>query len=419
RNRRYSYEIAYNILRYSILGITMIVMLAGSIFLITLLDPYSIFGRFMTLFGKPLVVQVNNVIASLLSRLDIYILYKVELKGIHAAVYALPALFLILVGYLSLKRGRLYCNTVCPAGTFLGFISKVSIFRIKINATNCTRCGRCAKACKSSCIDFLNEVVDVSRCVTCFNCIDSCNENAISFSFNHNSPESASDDEIDKSKRSFILNTFMLASFAGVASGQNVPVPTKESTVPEDKTAPVCPPGGVSIGHFNDYCIACSLCVGACPTSVLRPSFRQYGLIGIMQPVMDYHKGFCNFECTVCIDVCPTGALLPLVLDAKKLTQLGKAKFIKKNCIVETEHTDCGACSEHCPTKAVKMVPLEVNLVIPEVEEDICIGCGACEYACPTKPFKAIFVNGNPVHLDAKKPKEEAIKLKELEEFPF
>ncbi|MEZ5012466.1 MAG: 4Fe-4S dicluster domain-containing protein [Bacteroidales bacterium] len=113
--------------------------------------------------------------------------------------------------------------------------------------------------------------------------------------------------------------------------------------------------------------------MSACPTSVLQPSFREYGLLGIMQPRMDYHKGFCNFECTVCVDVCPSGALLPLVLEAKKLTQLGKAKFIKENCIVETERTDCRACSEHCPTKAVKMVPFEGNLVIPEVTDDICI----------------------------------------------
>jgi len=374
----------------------------------------------MTYFAKPVLVQFNNLIAAVLSNIDVYTIYEVQLKGIHAAAYALPILFLILIGYLSFKRGRLYCNAVCPVGTFLGFISKVSVFRIRINSNSCTRCGRCAVACKSSCIDFLNESIDVSRCVTCFNCIDSCNDKAISFSPGNGSKDVSGDEHIDKGKRNFILNTLVLtASFAGVANGQDVPVPKKPSTVPEDKTSPVSPPGGISIDHFNDYCTACSLCVGACPTSVLRPSFRQYGISGIMQPVMDYHKGFCNFECTVCIDVCPSGALLPLVLEAKKLTQLGKAKFIKKNCIVETENTDCGACSEHCPTKAVKMIPLEGNLVIPEVEEEICIGCGACEYACPTKPYKAIFVNGNPIHLDAKKPKEEASKTKKLEEFPF
>jgi ferredoxin len=134
---------------------------------------------------------------------------------------------------------------------------------------------------------------------------------------------------------------------------------------------------------------------------------------------MDYHKNFCNFECVRCIEVCPSGALLPLTLEAKKLTQIGKVQFIKENCIVETERTDCGACSEHCPTKAVYMVPFEGNLVIPEINNEICIGCGACEFACPTKPYKAIFVDGNAVHQVAQKPSEEELEVKTLEEFPF
>ncbi len=99
-----------------------------------------------------------------------------------------------------------------------------------------------------------------------------------------------------------------------------------------------------------------------------------------------------------------------LMLEAKKLTQIGKAVFIKDNCIVKTEKTACGACSEHCPTKACSMIPYEGTLVIPEVIDDICIGCGACEHACPTRPYRAIFVDGNPNHEAAKKP-----EIKELQ----
>lgn len=457
RNRKFRFAIPYTITRYSFLAVTVIVALAGSVLMVTILDPYSIFGRMMTYFLKPAVVQGNNLLASILTRFDVYTLYTIQLKGITAAAFILPLFFLGLTGYMAYRHGRLYCNTVCPVGTFLGLISKVSIFGIRIDSSSCTRCGRCAVACKSSCIDFLHESIDVTRCVTCFNCIDSCNDNAISFGIRRSGkpadgseeektkdrrkvaiagdPEvikkpvqagksgiekSVNEESVDTGKRNFIFNTLILsATFTSVANGQDAPVPTKASTVRENREYPVCPPGGIGQEHFNDYCTACSLCVSACPTSVLRPSFRSYGLAGIMQPVMDYHKGFCNFECTVCIDVCPTGALMPLILEAKKLTQLGKVKFIKENCIVETEKTDCGACSEHCPTKAVKMVPFIDNLVIPEVEEDICIGCGACEYACPTVPFKAIYVNGNPVHLDAKKPDTGTLDEKVLEEFPF
>ena len=57
---------------------------------------------------------------------------------------------------------------------------------------------------------------------------------------------------------------------------------------------------------------------------------------------------------------CPTGAIKPLSQMEKKLIQIGKAHFTKEDCIVETKKTDCGACSEHCPTKAVRMVLHEV-----------------------------------------------------------
>lgn len=135
---------------------------------------------------------------------------------------------------------------------------------------------------------------------------------------------------------------------------------------------------------------------------------------------MDYITSFCNYECIQCGIVCPTGAILELPLADKKLVQMGKTKFVKENCIVYTKNTACGACSEHCPTKAVNMVPYKEKLTIPEIKDKLCIGCGACEYACPTDP-KSIYVDGNPVHLVAEKPKEEKLeeKIDYKEEFPF
>jgi ferredoxin len=116
----------------------------------------------------------------------------------------------------------------------------------------------------------------------------------------------------------------------------------------------------------------------------------------------------------------PFRCILPINLQDKKLTQIGIAHFVKDNCIVYTEKTDCGACSEHCPTKAVKMEPIEGGLVAPKVYSEYCIGCGACEYACPTKPYKAIYVEGNFVHAKAKIPVVEQIKAPvSSEDFPF
>lgn len=420
RFRKYGFKKPYTVLRYFILAMTAGIMLLGGAYVLTILDPYSTFGRFMTYFGKPALIFLNNQVAAILGEFDIYTIYKVDIKTYKLAAYAVPVSFVLLVGILSFRYGRLYCNTVCPVGTFLGLLSKVSIFRIKFDESACTRCGRCAAACKSSCIDFLHRHVDITRCVNCFNCLDACSEKAMGYGLVRlKKPETPA--EPDASRRQFIAGSLLfLAGTSQFVGGQNktAPVPTKDSTVREDRLYPVSPPGSTGLGKYTDRCTACSLCVSACPTSVLQPSVSEFGFAGIMQPRMDFHSGFCNYECTICTDICPTGAIMPLVLEAKKLTQIGKAVFIKDNCIVKTEKTACGACSEHCPTKACSMIPYEGTLVIPEVIDDICIGCGACEYACPTRPYRAIFVDGNPNHEAAKKPEIKELQVT-TEDFPF
>lgn len=419
RFRRYGYKKPHTILRYSILAITLIVTMVWGIYMITLLDPYSIFGRFMTFFVKPVVILINNFLAGILGKFDIYTLNNITVKGFPIIGYSIPAAFFLLVGFLSFTKGRLYCNTFCPVGTLLGLLSKVSILRIKFDESLCTRCGRCAIRCKSSCIDFLNHSVDTTRCVDCFNCINTCQDKAISYGVVKLKKKVH---ETDESKRKVIAGSILLLfgiSRISHAQEKTVPIPKKDSTVKENKTLPVCPPGGVSIADFNKDCTACFLCINACPNGVLQPAFMQYGISGIMQPVMDYHKSFCTYKCTICTEICPTSALHPLLLEAKQLTQLGKVKFIKDNCIVKTEKTACGACSESCPTKAVYMIPYEGNLLIPKVDDDICIGCGHCEFACPTVPYKAIYVDGNAIHIAAKKPVNVKSEIKTPIEFPF
>jgi ferredoxin-type protein NapF len=423
RYRKYGYKKPYTITRYLILAVVSGVVLLGGTYVLNMLDPYSIFGRFMTYFAKPVVLSINNFAANILGRFDIYTIYKVDIKFFDLAVYAVPVVFVLLVGVLSIRYGRLYCNSVCPVGTLLGLISKISILRIRFEKdSTCTRCGRCAVACKSSCIDFLNRKIDLSRCVNCFNCIDACSSDGISYSpfFIKRKEKPEKEEPVDDSRRKFIAGTALLiAGLPTVLKGQDiVTTRVKDSGVREDRLYPVCPPGSVSIANFTSRCTACSLCISVCPTSVIQPSLDEYGISGIMQPRMNFEKGFCNYECTKCSQICPTGAIMPLKPEAKKLTQIGKAVYIRDNCYVYTERTACGACSEHCPTKAVSMIPFEDGLYIPETHDNICIGCGACEYACPATPYKAIFVDGNPVHEAAQKPETSEMK-NESNDFPF
>lgn len=455
---RHKYGKPHNFWRYGFLGLAVISLAFGLITFINILDPYSNFSRFVTFFGKPPLILANNFLAGMLSKINIFTLFTVEPRMVPWGVASFQLGFLLLLIWMAAFHGRLYCNTICPVGTFLGFLSGFSLFRIQIDQGSCTHCGLCSVACKSSCIDVKTQTVDLSRCVTCFNCLPVCSTDSIVYRLPEKSVSrklkttpitiDRGKTDIGKRKLLFGLMAFLLGAGSifryGKASAatpgfmkvqknppgekkepdeeveKKIPVATKPSTIPEKKEHAVSPPGSKGLDLFNDRCTACSLCINACPTDVLQPATLQYGLQGFMQPRMDYHSGFCNYECTRCMNVCPTGAILPEPLEQKKLIQMGVAHFEKDNCIVKTEGTDCGACSEHCPTKAVHMVPYEENLVIPEVNEDICIGCGACEFACPTNPYKAIYVNGNPLHKIAEKPKEEEIKpVNPEEDFPF
>ncbi|NWF88623.1 MAG: 4Fe-4S dicluster domain-containing protein [Ignavibacteriaceae bacterium] len=412
----------YSLVKYSILAITIIFVLGGSIYLLILLDPFSIFGKIISNIVRPLLLIMNNILASMLESLGIYWLYPVEIRNIDWISVSVAFIFFISIGMMSFVRGRLYCNLVCPVGTLLGLFSKFSFYKIAIDKANCRSCNLCEKECKAGCIDKKNKIIDFSRCVGCFNCFTACHSDGITYKTALRNTIGYEETESDEPRRAFLKSLLIyFSSLTGISLSQVKIIPKKESTVPINKKFPVSPPGSISIDHFTSSCTACHLCVSACPTQVLQPSFLEYGFLGMMQPRMDYKTSFCNYDCVICSEVCPTGAIQKIIADEKKLCQLGKAVFVKENCIVYTEETACGACSEHCPTKAVDMLEPHKNLKAPKLNNDICIGCGACEFACPTKPYKAIYVEGNQIHLAAKKPKLEKLEqqLDIKEDFPF
>ena len=420
---KFDYTQPFTKTRYMILGIVIILFLAGSAFGLNLLDPYSNFGRILTNIFHPILIGLNNSVAYLFESFNLYWFQPVEFRGINWFPLLFSLSVLVLIIWMSYKYGRLYCNTICPVGTLLGFISKFSFFKIAISEPNCKGCGVCEKVCKANCIDTENSHIDFERCVSCYNCFTVCPTAGIEYSFRYSHKKKIKP-MIDIEKRDFVVKSaiFFIGANTVLRAQKKIEV-YKDSTVPVIRESAVSPPGSISTDNFTDKCTACHLCVAACPTHVIQPSFLEYGLLGIMQPRMDYIKGFCNYDCFVCGEVCPSSAILPQQVEQKKLIQLGKATFVKDNCIVYSQGTDCGACAEHCPTKAVRMVlDSDPNVMrkAPKIDEEICVGCGACEYACPTKPYKSIYVKSNPIHLIAKKPKEEKLEQPDLEEeFPF
>lgn len=400
KKKRFRYSPARNILRWGVLGATVVAFLLNFTVILGLLDPYSAFGRMVVNVFKPVYMLGNNLLESIFSRFDNYTFYQVDASLLSISSFIIGLVTFLLIGFLAWKYGRTWCNTMCPVGTLLGFVSRFSLFKIRIDAEKCNHCGLCATKCKASCINSKEQAIDYSRCVDCFDCLGACRQNALRYTLPSGTKEKAA---ADASKRRFLVAGLTTAAVApeAMAQAQNV-VAAASGMKSEKRTIPITPPGSISQEHFQAHCTSCHLCVSKCPSHVLKPAFMEYGLGGMMQPTVYFEKGFCNFDCTVCGDVCPNKAILPLKKEQKHLTQMGKVVFIKENCIVYRDGTSCGACSEHCPTQALSMIPFKDGLTIPHVDTDICVGCGGCEYICPVRPFRAVYIEGNAVQQEAK-----------------
>ena len=411
KKNRYSWSPARNVLRYTLLALAVAVVIAGVGSVLALIAPYSTYGRIAQNLLAPLWQTGNNVLASIAERADSYAFYSTDVWMRSASTFALAAVALVVIGVLAWRNGRTWCNTICPVGTLLGFLSKYSFFKPVIDTSKCNGCGLCARNCKAACIDSKKHSIDYSRCVVCMDCLNKCHQGAISYSRRKkndvkDSPATdkpvASTVRTDTSRRAFLATTATaLAATALRAQEKNVDgglAVITDKKIPERRT-PIVPPGARSLNNMARHCTACQLCVSACPNGVLRPSTR---LETLMQPESSYERGYCRPECTRCSEVCPTGAISLIDKAEKSSVQIGHAVWVKENCLVLTEGVSCGNCARHCPAGAIQMVPVqpdvEDSLRIPVVNTERCIGCGACENLCPSRPFSAIYVEGHENH---------------------
>lgn len=407
---RFSYSPAKNILRYTVLTLFVIAVIAGIGSFVALLAPYSSYGRIANNLFAPIYQWGNNVFAYFAERAESYAFYEtsVWMKSLPTFVIAVVTFIAIVV--LAWRNGRTYCNTICPVGTVLGFLSRFALFRISIDTEKCNACGLCSRKCKAACIDGKRHTVDYSRCVACMDCLDTCKHGAISYRWfkqetqtkNAEQTRSVDKEQINEARRSFLTATAILAT-ATTLKAQEKKVDGGLAAIEDKKipkrAIPILPPGALSARDFARHCTACQLCVSVCPNEVLRPSTD---LMKLMQPEMSYERGYCRPECTKCGDVCPAGAIHPITAADKSATQIGHAVWIKKNCIPLTDGVECGNCARHCPAGAIQMVPSdpqqEDSPKIPVVNTERCIGCGACENLCPARPFSAIYVEGHEMH---------------------
>ena len=395
RKKRYTYSPAKSILRWATLLLVTVAFIFGFTFLVGLLDPYGAYGRIVTHLFRPIYLAGNNLLETTFTQFNNYTFFRVSIYSLSVLSTIIALFTLAGVGLLAWRNGRTFCNTLCPVGTTLGFISRLSLFKVQFDSEKCNSCGLCSMKCKASCIDSKKLTVDYSRCINCFNCIEACKRDAMHYKpiwSKKNKENEVVKRDVNQSKRRFISATVTTGIAATSLLAQNsIGVSSKQEL---KRQQPIAPPGVQNIDKLLQKCISCHLCVTKCPSHVIKPALFEYGLGGIMQPKLYFDHGFCSYDCTVCGDICPTGAILPLTKEEKHHTQMGQVNFILENCIVYYDETSCGACSEHCPTQAVSMVPYKGSLTIPHIEPSICVGCGGCEYVCPAIPFKAIYVEG-------------------------
>ena len=405
KKNRYTYSPAKNWLRYGMLGVFIVAMVAGFGGLAALIAPYSAYGRIVSNLLAPVWQWANNGLAYLAERADSYAFYETEIWIKSMPVLIVAAVTLVVLIVLAWRGGRTYCNTICPVGTVLGFISRFSLLKHVIDTDKCVNCNLCSKNCKSSCINIKDHKIDYSRCVACMDCIGKCNKGAIKYAWAPGCCSAKKDKcekDVDSSRRAFISATAVLATTAAIKAQEKKVdgglAVIEDKAIPNRKT-PIVPPGALSARNFAQHCTACQLCVSACPNGVLRPSTD---LEKFMQPEMSYERGYCRPECTNCSEVCPTGAIKLITKEDKSSTQIGHAVWRKKNCIPHRDGVQCGNCARHCPTGAIQMIPSVEgdphSLRYPAVNVERCIGCGACENLCPTRPFSAIHVEGHERH---------------------
>ncbi len=297
--------------RYTILATSVVLIGAGFGGLGWFLNPISILGKAWTLFLPGLIIFIGILLLA------------------------------------ALTQGRFWCNWVCPVGTVLELLAKLSPWQDKVG-----------KGC--------------SHCQACFAKADC--------------PKAATTAE-GMTRREALQGLAVLSAVTALEKTTDGGfAPVSLPGVPK-RPSPVLPPAAKSLTTFNRTCIGCSLCMAACRGNCLKGSLS---LARLGQPEMNFQKGYCLLGCDfACGRVCPTGAINWQEGLERRHVHMGHAIWKKDLCIRTTTGDACTACVRKCPVDAIKLVE-----GFPVIDKGACIGCGACEHVCPARPMPAIFVKG-------------------------
>ena len=390
--------------KYGLLFVIAFAALWGNLTLLVL-DPLTLFIRGITTLVLPgltwLVTQAETALYRVAPLRGALLAFDRALRGTvlsyEQPFYGGLLLAALLGGILAfgLVARRAWCRYLCPLGGLYSLTARASWLKRRVSDA-CVACGACARACSMATIDPAKGYTsDSGECILCLDCADACPKGAISFVGTWGVDRGYA---YDPSRRQAL--GALGISLAGLALLKAAP----SSHHPD---AHRLRPPGADEAQLLAACVRCGACLRVCPTHGLQPSLTEAGLEGLWTPILVPRLGACDYSCTACGEACPTGAIPPLVLDAKRLTAIGKAYVDPVRCIPWSGRAECIVCEEMCPLPQ-KAITLEIvraedvtgavrELQAPVVDHERCIGCGMCENMCPVNGEAAIRVIVDPM----------------------
>lgn len=437
KKARFSYSKEIKWLRYGVLVLFVIALVAGLNALVALLAPYSAYGRMVQSLLAPVWQWGNNLLAWIAERQDNYafVTKEVWLKSLPTLIVA--AVTFIVVVVLAWRNGRTYCNTICPVGTTLSFFSRFAMFRPVIDKSKCKSCHACERKCKAACIDVDNHKIDYSRCVDCFDCIDSCRLGALKYRFawgrgvgsgstGAKTPQNApvgskmtSDESKNGQNRSSAAPTPVAEPVVRQGSPTAEVTDNGKGVSTIDATSPVAEPVEATDKGRRAFLVGGAAVIGGSLLSSIpmraeeeeiKDKKRDGGFAEVLpkkapnrktpvtpfgsESVEKFYK-HCT-ACQLCVTVCPNNVLRP----SSRLEHLMQPEmsFEKGYC-----RPECVKCSEVCPAGAIlKITPeekTEWKVGTAGVDYDLCVvnrdgvSCGNCAHHCPVGAIRMVRKN--------------------------